>query len=101
MKLLLSLCGAAALLSCSSASLANEPEVVSQVAQAKMMATLVCRPAQSGEAPSATTGAKVALVCKPLDMKPIMAMKSRIEAMPNGDQMWENLMNDFTLKGGF
>jgi hypothetical protein len=73
------LCAAAAILSWGSASLANDTAAVSQAAQAQ------------------TT---VALVCKPLDMNPIMATKSQMEAAPNGEQMWQDLMNDFTLKGG-
>jgi hypothetical protein len=100
MKRMLSLCAAAAILSCGSASLANDAAAVSQTAQDQTMATLVCRPAGSGESPSATTEDKVALVCKPLDMNPIMAMKPHIEAAPNGEQMWQDLMNDLTLKGG-
>jgi hypothetical protein len=100
MKLMLSLCAAAAILSWGSASLANDTAAVSQAAQAQTAVTLVCRPAEAGETPSATTDDKVALVCKPLDMNPIMATKSQIEAAPNGEQMWQDLMNDFTLKGG-
>jgi hypothetical protein len=97
---MLSLCAAVAILSWGSASLANGAAMVSQATRTQVMATLVCRPAESGEAPSATTSDNVALVCKPLDMSPIMAAKSQIEAAPNGEQMWQNLINDFTLKGG-
>jgi hypothetical protein len=88
-----------ALLSWGTAAFADGT-VVAQAMQSSTMATLVCRPARSEETATATTADKVALVCKPLDMKPIMAMKPHIETMPNGAKMWESLVNDFDLKGG-
>ena len=98
LKTILSSLVAVALLSSGKAAFADGT-VVAQ-AMPSTMATLVCRPAKSDETATATTSDKVALVCKPLDMKPIMAMKSDIQGMPNGATMWTNLINDFTLKGG-
>jgi hypothetical protein len=89
-----------ALLSWGSTALANETNVADQTASSTTMATLVCRPAHSGETASATTTDNVSLVCKPLDMKPIMEMKPHIEAMPKGDEKWKNLFSDFELRGG-
>jgi hypothetical protein len=61
------------------------------------MATLVCRPAKTGEMATAMTAAKADLVCKPLDTKSIMAMQKSIESMPNGPVMWQQLLSDMTL----
>jgi hypothetical protein len=57
------------------------------------MASLVCRPAASGEKPSALTTGQVALVCKPLDMKPFMAMKAAMLGTPAGELLWLNAYN--------
>jgi hypothetical protein len=99
MKLISSSLIAAALIGWGPAALANDT-VVAQAAPSSTMATLVCRPTKSGETATATTTDNVSLVCKPLDMKPIMAMKPSIEAMPNGEQMWGDFINNFDLKGG-
>jgi hypothetical protein len=61
------------------------------------MATLVCRPAKTGETATAMTTGKTDLVCKPLDTKSIMAMQKSIESMTNGPVMWQQLLSDMTL----
>lgn len=66
----------------------------------KTMATLVCRPAKAGETPTAMTAAKADLVCKPLDMKPIMALQKMVMTMPNGAAMWENAQSSLTFEYG-
>ena len=58
------------------------------------VATLTCRPASTGEAAYATTSTNVS-VCKPLNMKPIMAMKPIVLAAPNGQEMWEAVQGQF------
>ncbi len=98
MKTILSSLFAIALLSSGKAAFADGTALAQ--ATPSTMATLVCRPAASGETATATTADNVSLVCKPLDMQPIMAMKPQIQAMPNGTAMWESLVNDFDLKGG-
>ncbi len=62
------------------------------------MATLVCRTAQAGETPTATTSTNSALVCKPLNMQRIMAMKPAIMAMADGELNWKALLSDFTVQ---
>jgi hypothetical protein len=61
------------------------------------MGTLVCRPAKTGETPTAMTAAKGDLVCKPLDTKAIMAMQKPIESMTNGANMWLQLLTDMSV----
>jgi hypothetical protein len=88
---------ALALLGVGSAALADDAMMAKPD---KTMATLVCRPAKAGETPTAMTAAKADLVCKPLDMKPIMAMEKSVMAMPNGDTMWNNLLSSFQFEYG-
>jgi hypothetical protein len=59
------------------------------------METLVCHPAAPGETPTAMTAAKTGIVCKPLNVKPIMAMQKQILAMPNGADMWQTVTAQF------
>ncbi len=59
------------------------------------VATLTCRPANTGETPTATTGGNVPLVCKSIDMKPLMAVKKALMTMPNGQAMWDNMWANF------
>lgn len=62
------------------------------------MGTLVCRPAKTGETASAQTMSKTQLVCKPLDMKPLMAMEKQVGAMSNGPIMWQQLLSSVTVE---
>jgi hypothetical protein len=63
-----------------------------------LMASLVCRTARSGETATATTSGNTSLVCKPLSMQPIMAMKPAVMAMPDGELNWRALLKDFTVQ---
>jgi hypothetical protein len=59
------------------------------------VATLTCRPANTGETPSATTGDNVPLVCKSIDTQPLMAVKKALMTMPNGEAMWDSMWSLF------
>jgi hypothetical protein len=64
-----------------------------QMIPAGTVATLVCRPAKSGEDTSATASGGQALRCKAFDNTPVMSMKPRVMAMPNGEKMWNDMQN--------
>jgi hypothetical protein len=83
---------ALALLGAGSAALADDAMMAHPATT-----TMVCRPAKTGEAANAMTTGKTSLVCKPLDMKPIMAMEDHIKAMPNGPIMWQQLLTSLDL----
>jgi hypothetical protein len=70
---------ALSLLGAGSVALADD----AMMAKPSTMATMVCRPAKAGETATAMTMSKTELVCKPLDMKPVMAIKKDVEAMSN------------------
>jgi hypothetical protein len=63
------------------------------VVAAGTVATLVCRPAKNGEDTSATASGGQALRCKAFDNTPVMSMKPRVMAMPNGEKMWNDMQN--------
>jgi hypothetical protein len=61
------------------------------------MATMLCRPVTGSEKSNAMTGTKLALVCKPVDMKAVMSMKKSVEAMPNGESEWQKMLNGYRI----
>jgi hypothetical protein len=60
------------------------------------MATMMCRPAQTGEKATAMMGKK-AIVCKTIDMGKMDAMKKSMDAMPGGDKLYQQWMQDFNI----
>lgn len=62
-----------------------------------LMATLVCRNAASDERAFAKTAADVALVCKPLNVKPLMASKAPLASVPGGMKVWQQMYNGIIL----
>lgn len=62
-----------------------------------LMATLVCRTAASDERAYAKTSSDVALVCKPLDTKPLMDAKAPLASVPGGNKMWQAMYNGIIL----
>lgn len=82
-----------ALLGAGSAAMADD----AMMAHSATTTTMVCRPAKAGETANAMTTAKASLVCKPLDMKPIMAMEDHVKAMPEGPIMWKQLLTSLDL----
>jgi hypothetical protein len=82
-----------AMLGAAGAAMADD----AMMAHAATTNTMVCRPAKAGETANAMTSAKASLVCKPLDMKPIMAMETHVKAMPNGPIMWQQLLTSLDV----
>lgn len=60
------------------------------------MATMMCRPAHTGEKASAMMGKK-AIVCRMIDKSKMDAMKKEMTAMPGGDKMFKDWMQDFNI----
>jgi hypothetical protein len=60
------------------------------------VATMVCRPAMTGEKATAMMGTK-SLVCKPVDMPATMAMKKKLESMPGGDPIWVKMLEELQI----
>jgi hypothetical protein len=73
-----------------------------RIAQAGMpgnMATLLCRQATSTEKPMATMGSET-LVCKTLDKNKIMHIKKMLDAMPNGQPIWLQMLEMLPVGNG-
>jgi hypothetical protein len=81
-----------------SAAVAAETPVVASLTYSSTTASLVCRSAKPGESTSATTPGNVGLVCKSLDMRPIMNAKRAIMAAPEGELNWRLLLSDFSVQ---
>lgn len=62
-----------------------------------MMATMMCRPAQTGEKATAMMGTS-ALVCKNIDMDKMTAMNKQLMAMPGGEAMVVQMIQDDTIQ---
>ena len=55
------------------------------------MATMLCRPAESGEKATAMMGTK-SLVCKPIDMQEVMSMKPKMD-----EPSWLKMLNSLQV----
>jgi hypothetical protein len=69
----------------------------SSMTSAATVATMICRPAASGEKPTATSADSMPLVCKKVDMPAMMAMKAKLEAMPGGEPLWLQMFQEFHI----
>jgi hypothetical protein len=79
-------------------AMAAETPLIATLSYSSTTASLVCRAAKPGELTSATTAANTGLVCKPLDMRPIMAAKPAVIAMEHGEFNWRELLSDFNVQ---
>ena len=71
-----------------------------KAAPANSMATMMCRPAHTGETATAMMGAK-GIVCKTIDMSKVSAMEKKLEAMPGGAKAAKEYMEQFNDLGSF
>ena len=87
---------AAALLGVSGAAFADDAmmktDVMSKPAE---MATMLCRPAMTGEKTTAMTASNSPLVCKTINMTDMMAMKKKIEALPGGEPIFLKMFQEY------
>jgi hypothetical protein len=86
---------AAAVVALGSAAIADDA-MMAKPAMPAHTATIICRAADAGEKATAMMGTK-ALICKPVDMQAMMAMKKSIEAMPNGEPMWLKMLESLQV----
>jgi hypothetical protein len=61
------------------------------------MATMICRPAATGEKMNAMTATQAPLVCKKIDADRMMSMKKQIEAMPGGEPIWLKMFQEYHI----
>jgi hypothetical protein len=87
---------AAALLALGSSAMAADDAMMAHPDMTNV-ATMMCRPAGTGEKANAMTSSNAALVCKPVDITKMMAMKKAIEAMPNGEPVWLKMFQDYHI----
>jgi hypothetical protein len=88
---------AAVLLALGATALAQDTTKKAATGPSAMTATMVCRPATTGEKAMATSATNVALVCKKVDMDAMMAMKTKMSAMPGGDPLWLQMFQQFQV----
>jgi hypothetical protein len=61
------------------------------------MATLLCRPAMTGEKMTAMSASKTPLVCKTINMTDVMALKKKIEALPGGEPIFLKMFQEYHI----
>jgi hypothetical protein len=89
---------AAALLGVSGAAFAEDAMMKTDaMSKPAEMATMLCRPAMTGEKMTAMSASKAPLVCKTIDMTDMMAMKKKIEAMPGGEPIWLRMFQEYHI----
>jgi hypothetical protein len=85
---------AAALIGFGSVAMADDAMTAKPAAMPAHTATMVCRAADSTEKATAMMGSK-ALVCKTIDMKAVMAMKSKMD-----EPSWQKMLNSLQVGVG-
>jgi hypothetical protein len=78
---------AAATIGFASVAMADDAMTSKPAAMPAHMATMLCRPVEGGEKATAMMGT-TALVCKPIDTKEVMAMKSKMD-----EPSWLKMLN--------
>lgn len=81
---------ATALIGAGSVAMADDAMMAKPGMMPSHMATMVCRSAEGGEKATAMMGSK-GLVCKTIDMKKLMAMKSTMD-----EPSWLKMLNTYT-----
>jgi len=84
----------AALIGLNSVAMAEDTMMAKPAAMPAHMATMLCRPAESGEKATAMMGTK-SLVCKPIDMQEVMSMKPKMD-----EPSWLKMLNSLQVGVG-